>query len=68
MNGGAVFALISQADLLVRHEVGTVLINDTVVNNGQLVPVLSGVEVRKEPRQADKPYVDTPSAAEILSQ
>ena len=40
VNGGAVLALISQADLLVGNEVRAVLVNDTVVNNSQLVSVI----------------------------
>ena len=40
VNGGTVFARISQADLLVDDEVRAVLVNDTVVNNSQLVSVI----------------------------
>lgn len=53
VNRGTVFSLISQADLLTGHEVGALIVNDTVVNNGQLVPVLNedrrlnGVDTRR---------------------
>jgi hypothetical protein len=40
VNGGTVLAPVSQADLLVGNEVGAVIVNDAVVNNSQLVPVM----------------------------
>ena len=54
MNRVTVLSLISQADLLAGHEVCAPVVNDAAVNNGQLVPVLSGGDVRMEPTRSDR--------------
>ena len=54
MNRVTVLSLISQADLLAGHEVCAPVVNDAAVNNGQLVPILSGGDVRMEPTRSDR--------------
>lgn len=54
MNHVTVLSLISQADRLAGHEVCAPVVNDAAVNSGQLVPVLSGGEVRMEPTRSDR--------------
>lgn len=64
MNLATVLSLISQADLLAGHEVCALIVNDALVNNGQLVPVSSGGDVRMKPTRNDRSggkelYVET---------
>lgn len=73
MDSGAVLVFISQADLLTGNEVCTPIVDDTVVNNSQLVPIIGGRSalewsLHEAVQNVNKSYVETFWAAEILSQ